>query len=303
MPMIDQKTNFSPCLHWAGGKTQIIDRVKSLLVGKEFNTYYEPFVGGGSVLLLVLKMLEAGEVKINTLSISDINFQLISLYNAIKNTPVELMNEIDRLFKSYKEAKVVKYEKRHKYNITTLDEAQAKSKSDVYYWFRKRYNDIKEPCIEVSALFMILNKTCYRGLYRTSKNGFNVSYGNYVNPTVYKKQNIINLSRAFNKYNVIFTCRSYETINPNANDITYLDPPYVPAKKGGFDTYAKGGFDHKSFIEFCKKQHNFIQNNTFCDFIVNNYKGYTFEKILCKRKINSKNPEDTAYEIMISKFN
>ena len=38
-----------PFVKWAGGKRQIIDKLKQY-VPDEFNTYYEPFVGGGALL-------------------------------------------------------------------------------------------------------------------------------------------------------------------------------------------------------------------------------------------------------------
>lgn len=39
-----------PFVKWAGGKRQIIDKLK-FYAPNEFNTYYEPFVGGGALLL------------------------------------------------------------------------------------------------------------------------------------------------------------------------------------------------------------------------------------------------------------
>ena len=38
-----------PFVKWAGGKRQIIDKLKAF-VPDEFDTYYEPFVGGGALL-------------------------------------------------------------------------------------------------------------------------------------------------------------------------------------------------------------------------------------------------------------
>ena len=38
-----------PFVKWAGGKRQIIDKLK-MYAPDEFNTYYEPFVGGGALL-------------------------------------------------------------------------------------------------------------------------------------------------------------------------------------------------------------------------------------------------------------
>ena len=38
-----------PFVKWAGGKRQVIDKLK-FYAPNEFNTYYEPFVGGGALL-------------------------------------------------------------------------------------------------------------------------------------------------------------------------------------------------------------------------------------------------------------
>ena len=49
-----------------------------------------------------------------------------------------------------------------------------------YYYQRDIYNSLEnKKSIEASSLFLFLNKTCFRGMYRESKNGFNVPYGNY----------------------------------------------------------------------------------------------------------------------------
>lgn len=46
-----------PFVKWAGGKRQIIDKLKQY-IPEEFNTYYEPFVGGGALLFeLVIKKM------------------------------------------------------------------------------------------------------------------------------------------------------------------------------------------------------------------------------------------------------
>ena len=41
--------HMSPVVKWAGGKRQILDKIKAAMPS-EFNNYYEPFVGGGAVL-------------------------------------------------------------------------------------------------------------------------------------------------------------------------------------------------------------------------------------------------------------
>ena len=65
-----------PFVKWAGGKRQIIDKLKEY-APIEFNTYYEPFVGGGALLF---------ELSPKTAVINDYNKELINVYgNRLKN--------------------------------------------------------------------------------------------------------------------------------------------------------------------------------------------------------------------------
>lgn len=43
----------TPVLKWAGGKTQILDIIKRKLPDS-YNHYYEPFIGGASVLFDIM---------------------------------------------------------------------------------------------------------------------------------------------------------------------------------------------------------------------------------------------------------
>ena len=38
-----------PFVKWVGGKTQLLSKIKDLMP-KEYNRYFEPFVGGGALL-------------------------------------------------------------------------------------------------------------------------------------------------------------------------------------------------------------------------------------------------------------
>ena len=64
-----------PFVKWAGGKRQIIDKLKQY-VPDEFNTYYEPFVGGGALLF---------ELSPKKAVINDYNKELINVYECIKD--------------------------------------------------------------------------------------------------------------------------------------------------------------------------------------------------------------------------
>ena len=297
MDLVSMDLKPKPCVKWVGGKTQILQHIQKRLVNKKFDVYHEPFVGGGSVLLMVISMLRKKEIRVKELIASDINWQLICMYNNIKYNPYRLMNRIDELYKSYDDANVVEYEKRHKCKITTLEDAIVKGKKYVYYYFREQYNKHTEPSIDVASLFIILNKLCFRGLYRAGKNGFNTPYGNYINPNIYDRGNIISLSHAFES--VLFKHQSYEKIDVGDNDIVYMDPPYYPIRKNAFESYSTIGFDHDSLVTYTKKINNFMQSNSMCEFTTQRYKEFGYEKILCKRRINSKKPSDTDYEVII----
>ena len=62
-----------PFIKWVGGKTQILPEVLALFP-KDINNYYEPFLGGGSVLLGLLTSQKAGQIKITgEIYASDLN--------------------------------------------------------------------------------------------------------------------------------------------------------------------------------------------------------------------------------------
>lgn len=63
-----------PFVKWAGGKRQIIDKLKKY-VPDEFNTYYEPFVGGGALLF---------ELSPKNAVINDSNKELMNVYELLK---------------------------------------------------------------------------------------------------------------------------------------------------------------------------------------------------------------------------
>lgn len=81
------ENRLSPILKWAGGKEQELKYIHPAMP-KEFNNYYEPFIGGGAVYF---------SIDADKLFINDKSYELIDLYNAIKNKDklfFKVMNEI-----------------------------------------------------------------------------------------------------------------------------------------------------------------------------------------------------------------
>ena len=175
----------------------------------------------------------------------------------------------------------------------------------IYYYYRQVYNTTNSK-LEKAALLLFLNKTCFRGVYREGPNGFNVPYGHNANPAIFKEKQLRILNRIFNTYNVQFYNKDFYELckHIKSKDFVYFDPPYYPLKNTSFTTYNRDGFEtqHKILVSLCKKLNSknikFMHSNSWCEFNITNYP-YKQEKIECSRRINSKNPSDTDYEIII----
>ena len=74
---------FQPAIKWSGSKRSQANEIITYFP-KEIDIYYEPFCGGASVLRA---LLESG-IKVNTYVCSDINRDLINLWNEIKLNPI-----------------------------------------------------------------------------------------------------------------------------------------------------------------------------------------------------------------------
>ena len=296
-----------PPLKWAGGKTQIIDSIINEFP-KNINNYHELFLGGGSVLLAVLSLQSQDKLKIKgKIYAYDINPNLINLYINIQNNKDELYDHISKYMKVYDSCDGNIINRKAK----TIEEAKS-SKESYYYWMRKEFNELRktdESSVKVSALLLILNKTCFRGIYREGPNGFNVPYGHYkTTPVIIKKENLDKICELIR--NVSFQCLDFrESIKKvKKDDFVYLDPPYVPESKTSFVGYTSDGFNlemhNKLFdgiINLDKANINikFVMSNANVDFVKERFKDYKCQEINARRAINSKKPQSVTKELII----
>ena len=290
-----------PLLKWVGGKTQIIGKLLSEFPS-EMNNYREIFLGGGSVLLALLSHAKNGNIKINgNVYAYDLNEALIYVYKNIQSSPDELYEILQNIIVEFNNCEEGEINR----NPQTLEEAKI-ARENYYYWSRKKYNEMDKKSIEGSAMFIFLNKTCFRGVFRVGPNGFNVPYGNNKNPKIIDKEHLYEIHQLIQ--GVVFECCSFEDSLKMAepDDFVYLDPPYAPETTTSFVGYTKNGFnieDHNKLFNLIHVMDTKIMlSNADVTLVRENFKEYNTTSILCKRSINSKNPESKAKEVIIKNY-
>lgn len=292
------KFKAKPFVKWVGGKTQLLDEVKKSLpqnlCQQRDITYVEPFVGGGAVLFWILQEYP----NISHAIINDINKELICTYEVIKHDVHKLIVELESLQTQY----------------ISLNTENRKS-----FFLEKRqiFNARNISNIEVAALFIFLNRTCFNGLYRVnSKGAFNVPHGKYANPKICDKDNLLAVSKLLQRVEI--HCGDFSAMEKFAseNTIFYLDPPYKPlSETSSFTAYDKGGFNDAEQIrlrDFCTRitQRNaiFVASNsdpkeekTGESFFEQLYFQFKIKRVSATRLINA-NPNNRGFvsEIMIS---
>ena len=274
-----------PFLKWAGGKTQLICDIERTLptnITQTNFTYIEPFVGSGAVLFWILNNFP----KLEKAVINDINGDLINTYKTISSRPNDLISVLQILQDEY-------------YRF----EGNEDNKKCYYYQKRELYNTRKEEQIVHAALFIFLNRTCFNGLYRVNrKNEFNVPMGGYKKPTICDKQNILAVSKALQKVEIL--CGDFEQTLDFAeqNTLFYFDPPYKPlSDTSSFNSYAKDEFNDSEQIRlkhFCSKldslKHTWILSNSDMkgkdkndNFFDDLYSDFNIQRVDARRIINA----------------
>jgi DNA adenine methylase len=303
-----------PVLKWVGGKTQIIDVLLSKFP-KVVNNYHEPFIGGGSVLLGFLTLVVEGRIEVKgNIYASDKNETLISLYVNIQQHPDMVIDELNDLVETFSTIPdKLSNTSSQKVNRKPINIEEANlCKEQFYYWIRSTYNKMskeEKTSPKGTAHFIFLNKTCFRGVYREGPNGFNVSYGNYSNPTIFDGDHILIVSSLLR--GVVFKIQGFEesVSSVGQDDFVYLDPPYAPETSTSFVGYTVDGFtedQHKHLFQMCDGMTAipnvfFMMSNADVKLVRDNFpqEKYNIEVVNCRRAINSKKPESTTNEVII----
>jgi len=247
-------------------------------VPERFDRYFEPFVGGGAFFF---------ELRPQRAFLSDSNAELITCYQAVRETPEELIEELEKH----------KYEKDYYYSIRNADRD-----SDFSSWGE----------IQRSGRLIYLNKTCFNGLYRVNGKGhFSVPFGRYSNPKIVDASTIRACSQVLQRAEI--RCSSFLDIEEKvqSGDFVYFDPPYVPLSgTANFTGYTKGGFDHslqEKLAALCKKIDargaSFLLSNSHTPSTLELYQGFNVSEVMVARAINSKaDRRGEVKEILVSNY-
>jgi len=217
-------TRLQPVIKWTGSKRSQAEYIINKFP-TEIDTYYEPFVGGASVLFRLLH----SDVKVNNYICSDVNSDLISLWNTIKDNP-------NKLIESYF----------MKWNDLNIDK-DIERRKEYFYSVRKHFNETRD----VNS-FLFLSRTCVNGLIRyNSKGDFNTSLHLTRDGIMPETLSTILLdwSEKLNRHNVQFFCHDYSEVTSSVNDVLYLDPPYANTKGMYF-----GKIDYESMWKWMREQ-------------------------------------------------
>lgn len=255
-----------PFVKWAGGKRQIMNEIMKY-IPFNYNTYYEPFVGGGAVFF---------ELAPKKAVLNDYNKELINVFKCIKDE--------------------VKFEKM----CTELNHHEANHSEDYYYSIRNldkdknKFNKIAD--YKRAARTIYLNKACFNGLYRVnSKNEFNVPFGKKTKVNTYEGQNlgVVHCILNFNDIKLLSTDFEEAVKTAKKGDFVYFDPPY-DSDTSTFNSYTEDGFGKKEQERLAKLYKELSDRGCYVMLSNHNtklvnelYKDYNIHVIEAKRNINA----------------
>ncbi len=267
-----------PFVKWAGGKRQVINELLKY-VPDEFDTYYEPFVGGGALLF---------ELSPKKAVINDSNEELMNVYNVLCNE--EKFKKMCNLLNSYE----TKHSEEFYYNIRNKDRSKT------------AFNRLSDYTRAARTIY--LNKACFNGLYRVnSKNEFNVPFGKKTHVNTYEGSNLITVSNYLTMNDVKILSVDFEEAVKDAKkgDFVYFDPPYDSDTKS-FTSYTETGFDKSEqtrlarvFKELDKKGVYVMLSNHSTVLVNELYKDYHIYTIEAKRNINANGKKRGKVEELI----
>ncbi|UOR06217.1 DNA adenine methylase [Hymenobacter aerilatus] len=300
MNLFGDVSGAKPFLKWAGGKRQLIPAIQQALPAdfeRKVTTYVEPFIGGGAVMFWMLQHYRS----ITTAIINDINPDLTTAYQVIKEQPEELIKQLAAMQAEY-------------YALIGED-----VRREFFDKIRAEFNTRTLDSLRNTCLLIFLNKTCFNGLYRVnSKSKFNVPFGKYEKPLICDSATIRANSHLLSRVTILTGDFSETLKHISGRAFFYFDPPYKPlSTTASFNAYVSEVFNDESqqrLANFCRtldeQEHYWLLSNsdvknTDADnhYFDDLYDGFNIRRIQASRNINSKGTErGKISELLISNY-
>lgn len=270
-----------PIVKWPGGKTQLLDTIHKLLPS-QYNNYFEPFLGGGAVLL---------DLNSDAAIVNDINPELINMY-------LQIRDHVEDVIK----------------HLATLDNyhESAVDPKAYYYMIREGFNqNLETMTAEQAARFIYLNKHCFNGLYRVNKKGeFNVPFNGKLSGRSADPDHLREVSSRLQSVDI--RCGDYVDAVKDAGigDFVFFDSPYAPLNPTSFVDYTKEGFDYEDHVTLAALFKMLTNRGCYCmltnhdtPLIRELYEDYKIEVVDVRRSINRNGKDRTGKEIIITNYN
>lgn len=267
-------------LKWVGSKRQLLPEIKKY-IPKEFNFYYEPFLGSGAVLF---------DLQPKKAIINDTNKELINCYITIRDFPNEVIHELNHYFNTEKDY----------YRIRKWD--QSNFWPDYFQTWER------------AARFIYINKNGFNGLWRVNKqNQCNVPYGKHEGKYKPDVETIMNVSNYLKNNDIEILNNDFEVVLENAKDkdFVYIDSPYdIISDTANFTNYTKDGFTKNDqirlrncFVRLSNEGCFCLLSNADTEFIRELYKDFEIISVEARRNINSDgNKRGKVGEVLVRNY-
>ena len=300
-----------PFLKWAGGKGQLLSQYEPFFP-RTWNTYHEPFLGGGAVFFHLAHRVSVAEQ--HRVSVAEQHRVSVAEQQGIPKDSVRVARSRQRCGATSRQRCGATTGSRHfvlsdinpelvnvyrcvrdhvEALIALLSHHQAHHSPNHYYTIRAaRFEDP----VQRAARLLYLNKTCFNGLYRENSRGeFNVPLGRYRNPRICDAENLRAAARVLQGVEIAVQPFWQVLERAKPGDFVYLDPPYYPlSASSSFTAYSRFTFGkaeqihlREVFGTLADRGVQVLLSNSDCPFVRELYRDYPIQTISASRAINA----------------
>ena len=226
-----------PLYIWAGGKNKMITkyRLTPKIPVDGYDTYAEPFFGGGAMMVYLYK----NAPNIKRFIMNDINCEIVGIYKAIRDDVEGFQKKMIDLEFSY---------------ISLDKEGRKRYYYDLREVYTKSWSHLSST--EESATLYFLMKTGFNGIWQTKKD----SNGRFATPSgllnqkkgCYNRENVYEWHRFLQRVDIFCGDWKDSCKGLDGKVFYFMDPPY----RDSYTQYGQvfGDDKHVELINFCKEK-------------------------------------------------